>query len=583
MTDKEDATEQQDTANQVDGPAFLSHLRAAGAFKNESNEETIGRGNTSAHTQNAQSLESLTDMFSPSDKPRNDNNTEEKILATEKRPSLLHGKTHLRGVSWGKNSTEYIEDDDMSSLGGGSRRRLTSTELFSESRNGPFVEEAELHILRSLEQQNSVSNLDIESPSFLSQVPENAAHDFSTSDEPKRRTYSEDKPRTPSSGEETRPLVRHQDEKPNHHRRTMTVEDTLAGLTNAMSALHFQGHLRTSNSSDSEESGNQLNQNTAADNLANNAHRILQDDDREEIRRKARGYWSLLLNNLPALREETEEATQIERTDSGSRSDDDAHYDSSRGDGVDLEAQEKHNTKSSNNTKGGRKRNKKKRGSVIANRASDKLKDDIEIWRSFFRPRQETVWTYVKYVLFYLILPLVGVSAILFYIGNNPIQGKSEDGLPGDKPSISWWLLFVVRQVVTLSLALAMQGLVIDFLALGTKIILRLVGPIVTLLIVQAKGWPFICFWWSIFDFAMLAGPSQFAHHWLFWQDIFGLCNNENPSGLVVESEVYLTILTIVVSVSVLVAVKRFVVGIYLGRQTFSKYLVAKGTSIWFR
>ena len=99
-------------------------------------------------------------------------------------------------------------------------------------------------------------------------------------------------------------------------------------------------------------------------------------------------------------------------------------------------------------------RRSKAEGSVL----HDKFKEDLDIWRSFFRPRKSTVWTYIRSVLFYIIIPLLLVAACLFYFGENPLRGKSEDGTPGAKPSISWYFLFIVRQVVTFSLALATQG-----------------------------------------------------------------------------------------------------------------------------
>jgi hypothetical protein len=57
-------------------------------------------------------------------------------------------------------------------------------------------------------------------------------------------------------------------------------------------------------------------------------------------------------------------------------------------------------------------------------------------------------------------------------------------------------LLFVVRQVVTFSMALGIQGLVVDFLCVGTRAMVRILGPILTLLIVQSKGWPFVTVRW---------------------------------------------------------------------------------------
>jgi hypothetical protein len=152
---------------------------------------------------------------------------------------------------------------------------------------------------------------------------------------------------------------------------------------------------------------------------------------------------------------------------------------------------------------------------------------------------------------------------------DNPPTGKAVEN--ETTASASWWLLFVVRQLITLSMALCMQMLIIDFLALGTRVILRLVGPVLTLLIVQSKGWPFVTLWWSIFDLAMLYGNGQFAKHWLYWQDAIGMFNSRNPSGNVVNSIWNMRILTIAISVSAAVAVKRFVIGLYLSRQTFCK------------
>ena len=117
-----------------------------------------------------------------------------------------------------------------------------------------------------------------------------------------------------------------------------------------------------------------------------------------------------------------------------------------------------------------------------------------------------------------------------------------------------------------------MQAIVVDFLCLGTKSMLRLAGPVITLLIVQSKGWPHIIFWWAIFDLAVLSGNGRFVHHWAYFQTLLGLFNERNPSGNIVSNSWYIRLLSVAVSVSVVVAIKRFLVGLYLGRQTFSKY-----------
>jgi hypothetical protein len=102
---------------------------------------------------------------------------------------------------------------------------------------------------------------------------------------------------------------------------------------------------------------------------------------------------------------------------------------------------------------------------------------------------------------------------------------------------------------------------------------LRFVGPVITLLIITAKGWPFIVFWWGVLDFAMLHGDGAFAKHWAFWQETIEMLNSKNPSGNIVNNEWNTRLLSIAVSVSLAVAVKRFIIGLYLGRQTFSKFV----------
>ncbi len=115
-------------------------------------------------------------------------------------------------------------------------------------------------------------------------------------------------------------------------------------------------------------------------------------------------------------------------------------------------------------------------------------------------------------------IPLIGTSFILYYAFDNPPMSE-EDATT--KASASWLLLFCMRQIITLSLALLLQLVIIDFLSVGTRSMLRVVGPILTLLIVQSRGWPFVFFWWSILDFAFIEGDRELSRHWLFWQAHF--------------------------------------------------------------
>lgn len=144
---------------------------------------------------------------------------------------------------------------------------------------------------------------------------------------------------------------------------------------------------------------------------------------------------------------------------------------------------------------------------------------------------------------------------------------------PGLGASVSWWFLFIgVRQVLTYSMALVTQSLVIDYLALSSRLCLDWLGPVVTLLVVQSKGWPFILIFWALYDLILLSGDRDFAHHWGYWQDWVGLFNEDNPSGNVVSNEWNYTILINAIIIGCAVAVKRLVVGLFLGRQTFGTW-----------
>jgi hypothetical protein len=77
---------------------------------------------------------------------------------------------------------------------------------------------------------------------------------------------------------------------------------------------------------------------------------------------------------------------------------------------------------------------------------------------------------------------------------------------------------------------------------------------------------------WGLVDFALLYGENGFVHHWGYFQEWVGLFNSKNPSGNVVDSDWNRRILLMMVTISVFTALKRFLVGLYLGRKTFHHF-----------
>ena len=199
------------------------------------------------------------------------------------------------------------------------------------------------------------------------------------------------------------------------------------------------------------------------------------------------------------------------------------------------------------------------------------IKAEWDSMQQFINPRRETIRSYIRIVFGYLMLPMIATAALLFHFADNPPTGKGP-ALDSKEASVSWYLIFGARQLVTLTMAKLWQLLLVDYLALQTRVTLRFSGPVGTLWIVAGKGWPFIISTWAVIDFIVLSGDSSFARHWLFWQDWWGLFNESNPGGEVTSSTPYLTLLTCFLVGGVLTTTKRVLVSLMLGRKTYRNY-----------
>lgn len=163
----------------------------------------------------------------------------------------------------------------------------------------------------------------------------------------------------------------------------------------------------------------------------------------------------------------------------------------------------------------------------------------------------------------YIVLPCMIVSFVLFYWVSN----IALDFMPGTAP-LSWWLLFVARQVVTMELAMVLQHLVVEGLALRTKWLVLAFGPLITLGVIQAKGWPLVAIFWSITDLCLLHGPHPFQQNWLYFLNV-GLFSQK---GAFLESEFYLGLLLSMLLAGTCHAVKRTTVALSFGKQTLVQY-----------
>ncbi|GKY90894.1 hypothetical protein MPSEU_000062200 [Mayamaea pseudoterrestris] len=323
------------------------------------------------------------------------------------------------------------------------------------------------------------------------------------------------------------------------------------------------------------------------------------DDTKDVSVSSAQDRWKALKSTLTV----TTAIDQSKKSDEGSPASPGAASAAAAAATVNAEGQgdNKDNSSDSNEDDDGRRSSSPGRSRHVLTR-KQKLKSrykDFEDWISF---KRMNVYSYLKVMIFFIVLPAIGVACILFYLGGNPPCGTKSQCIESlnsnQEPAIndtatnstgsefvdvtrqifgqasaSWWILFVCcRQPVTFTLALATQAFVIEFLALRTKWAVKMVGPFVTLFIVQSKGWPFIVFWWAIYNFVMLYGPSRWARHWLFWQNVLNVFNEVNPAGVWTSSKEYRTVLICAMVIPLVVAIKRFTVGFWFGKKTYYRY-----------
>ena len=223
----------------------------------------------------------------------------------------------------------------------------------------------------------------------------------------------------------------------------------------------------------------------------------------------------------------------------------------------------------------GSKRVRRSMAKIFCCRAMNDANGDWDTFDNFLVDHKKSLVTYSKSMLLWLFLPATSVAAVLYYGLGNPSMSSGYDPDTQLYPSISWFILFLcVRQVITFSLAKVTEIFLIDFLALKTRFLLRLLGPLLSLLVVQSKGWPCTVFFWAVYDLSMLSGTGGFANHWVFYQNVVGLFNADNPSGGITSDIWNYRILIVALVLGIIVAVKRFVVGLYLGGRQYCKYFI---------
>eukprot|EP00557_Chaetoceros_sp_GSL56_P005248 CAMPEP_0176505866 /NCGR_PEP_ID=MMETSP0200_2-20121128/16732_1 /TAXON_ID=947934 /ORGANISM="Chaetoceros sp., Strain GSL56" /LENGTH=1081 /DNA_ID=CAMNT_0017905467 /DNA_START=263 /DNA_END=3505 /DNA_ORIENTATION=- len=186
-------------------------------------------------------------------------------------------------------------------------------------------------------------------------------------------------------------------------------------------------------------------------------------------------------------------------------------------------------------------------------------------FRTLMAVQRKNIKRFIK-AFFFVLVPLLVLAFILFYFAGNPGNFRGA--------SYSWWCLFAIRLGITLTLARVTEFILIDYIALETNITVRVIGRMLTLMLIQAKGWPILCVFWGIWNFSIVHGADPFANNWLYWASgtlsIFDA--EKNPNGGIPSNRTYTVILATIIIIGVVIMVKRLLVSLLLGKKKYVTY-----------
>jgi hypothetical protein len=166
-------------------------------------------------------------------------------------------------------------------------------------------------------------------------------------------------------------------------------------------------------------------------------------------------------------------------------------------------------------------------------------------------------------------LPLFIFAVILFYVLESGLL--EIDFLPGNA-TFCWWLIFSARQCVTLDVARIVQWILVDYIALSSKIAVRIFGPLLTLVAIQSHGWPFLATWWSLLDLIFLYGNNKFQQNWFHAYELATFAEDESGGNAILVSETYLRLLLSVLVAGLAATIKRTSLAMYFGQKTVGKH-----------
>ncbi len=187
-----------------------------------------------------------------------------------------------------------------------------------------------------------------------------------------------------------------------------------------------------------------------------------------------------------------------------------------------------------------------------------------QTFTNFVTMRRQAAWKYTTIVTI-LIASLLAVAAILFYQFENPIDDVGA--------AYSWYLLLFSKLTVTFTLAVLSEALLVDYLFLETKLAVMSIGRFLTLMTVQAKGWPLRIFFWAIWTFTLIIGDVEWKQHWLNFQDKVELFTSKNPGLPPDRAQNLDRVMVACIILGLSTMVKRALFAQYIGKKKYGKFI----------
>jgi hypothetical protein len=400
-------------------------------------------------------------------------------------------KKHNRTVSWDPNAvplsivkdheesndamsqvTQPAPDELESPPSSPKKSRWSKIALKDIIGSNALESEAESYIQRSLEEADPTRAGTSESQkSILSAVPDDIKHGFSSESEGRSDKSAHSLQRVEDASHSTDPA----DNTTFAIRASVTTAETLFGLATDLKQMHRQNVVRQSSSFNATSQSDAF-----AHNAANIMSRIKKDStdtgettSTHKIETATAGGGNNKWNKV----RQAVKVTGAVRAGVTKKSDEEV-VDSNGDDDVEAGNGDNWNDimPGGQDAKSAFQRMK---------RAKEQIKSGLNDFEDFLKFRQESMISYIKFVLFCVIIPAIGVSALLFYAVDNPPCGVAEECLEEEialaslniteaekegqfsaifdrenvsQASVSWWLLFVfVRQVRTWIIVVAAE------------------------------------------------------------------------------------------------------------------------------